>query len=68
MRLRIAACAFTLLIGLGIVGLVSAEESGNWFTRMLPWSSAKSEPAKSEPAHTGSLPAIVGRKQAGASR
>lgn len=57
MRLRITACALTLLVGLGIVGLVSAEESGNWFTRMLPWSSGKGDPAKT-PAVRNDMPPV----------
>lgn len=47
MRLRIAA--LTLVFGLGIVGIVSAEEAGNWFTRLLAPSAEKSQrgaPAK----------------------
>ena len=45
MRARVAV--FTLAIGLGIVGLGSAEESGNWFTRMFTPTPAKKEAEKS---------------------
>ena len=43
--MRLKVMAFTLAFGLGVVGLVSAQESGNWFTRMLT-PAAKVEPAK----------------------
>jgi hypothetical protein len=43
MRLRVAA--FTLAFGLGVVGLVSAQESGTWFTRWFT-PAAKTESAK----------------------
>lgn len=39
----------TLAFGLGVIGLASAQESGNWFTRMLP--GAKAEAAKKADAH-----------------
>lgn len=35
MRSRMAAFALTLMVGLGGVGLVSADESGSWFTRIF---------------------------------
>lgn len=46
MRLRIAAFALALLTGLGMVGIVSADESGNWFTRLFTPTNAKTEAAK----------------------
>ena len=48
--MRLRNLALTVLFGLGVCGFVSAEESGNWFTRMFSRSSEKSEPAKDEPA------------------
>src|SRR5258708_37816777 len=47
MRARIAA--LSLALALGAVGIVSAEESGNWFTRMFTSSAEKKinvDPAK----------------------
>lgn len=35
MRSRMAAFALTLMVGLGGVGLVSADDSGSWFTRIF---------------------------------
>ena len=55
MRLRIAA--LTLVFGLTVAGMVCAEESGNWFTRLFTPSAekadkddAKKDDAKSDPA------------------
>ena len=48
--MRLRNLALTVLFGLGVCGFVSAEESGNWFTRLFNRSSEKSEPAKVEPA------------------
>ena len=63
MRLRVAA--FTLVLGLGVVGLVSAQESGNWFTRWFT-PAAKTEPAKNADAKSETPPsaAISRLKQA----
>jgi len=41
MRLRIVA--LTLMFGLGISGLVSAQESGNWFSRWFSSSAEKKD-------------------------
>jgi hypothetical protein len=50
--MRLRNLALTMLFGLGVCGLVSAEESGSWFTRLNPFnrSTEKSESAKVEPA------------------
>ena len=48
--MRLRNLALTVLFGLGICGFVSAEESGNWFTRLFNRPTEKSTPAKVEPA------------------
>ncbi len=57
MRWRIAACAATLLIGLGIAGLVSAEESSSWWPRWLTSATAKSD--KKDSAKSSDMPPMV---------
>jgi hypothetical protein len=57
--MRLRNLALTVLFGLGVCGFVSAEESGNWFTRLFNRPADKSEPAKIEPvkdAPKGVLP------------
>lgn len=48
--MRLRNLALTVLFGLGVCGFASAEESGNWFTRLFNRSAEKSTPAKVEPA------------------
>ncbi len=43
--MRLGIAALTLTVGLGFVGMASAEESGNWFTRLFT-SANKTESAK----------------------
>ena len=50
--MRLRNLALTVLFGLGVCGFVSAEESGNWFTRLFNRSAEKSEPDKTELAKT----------------
>jgi hypothetical protein len=57
--MRLRNLALTVLFGLGVCGIASAEESGNWFTNLFTRRTEKtetakadankSEPAKSEP-------------------
>jgi len=56
--MRLRNLALTVLFGLGVCGFVSAEESGNWFTRLFNRSSEKIEPAKVEPAKSALKPAL----------
>lgn len=49
--MRLKAAALALVLGLGIVGLASAQESGNWFTRMFT-PTPKTEPAKKSDVKT----------------
>ena len=44
--MRLSTAALTLAIGLGFVGMASAQESGNWFTRLLPFGGDKADSAK----------------------
>ena len=62
MRLRIAA--LTMAIGLGIVGITSAEEPGNWFTRLFTPSPEKKDIAKLLDASMPPSAASNRRKQA----
>jgi hypothetical protein len=43
--MRPGAAALTLTLALGFAGLASAEESGNWFTRLFTATPEKIEPA-----------------------
>jgi hypothetical protein len=43
--MRLGAAALTLTLALGFAGLASAEESGNWFTRLFTATPEKTEPA-----------------------
>jgi hypothetical protein len=45
--MRLRNLALTVLFGLGVCGFVSAEESGNWFTRMFSRSAEKTESGES---------------------
>jgi len=49
--MRLGTAALTLAFGLGVVGLASAQESGNWFTRMFS-PGDKAAPAKKLDAKT----------------
>ena len=44
--MRLGTAALTLAFSLGVVGLASAEESGNWFTRLFSPAAEKTAPAK----------------------
>ncbi|MBI2805159.1 MAG: hypothetical protein HYX68_09305 [Planctomycetes bacterium] len=46
--MRLGTAALTLAFGLGIVELVSAQESGNWFTRMFTPATKTSAAKKTE--------------------
>ena len=41
--MRRGTMALTLVVGLGVVGIVSADESGNWFSRMFAFSGEKTD-------------------------
>jgi len=43
--MRLGGAALTLTLALGFAGLASAEESGNWFTRLFTATPEKTEPA-----------------------
>ena len=45
--MRRGTLILTLAFGLGVVGLVSADEGGNWFTRLFTTSAEKSEKPES---------------------
>jgi hypothetical protein len=51
--MRRGTVALTLAFGLGVCGMLSAEESGNWFTRLFTRSSDKDAPTKSSAAKDG---------------
>ena len=44
--MRLGTAALTLAFSLGVVGLASAEESGNWFTRLFSPAAEKTDAAK----------------------
>ena len=44
--MRLGTAALTLAFSLGVVGLASAEESGNWFTRLFSPAVEKTESPK----------------------
>jgi hypothetical protein len=74
MRARIVA--LTLAVALGIVGIVSAEESGNWFTRLFTSSTdkkvnvdpAKAKDVKSETTNMPPRASAIRAKQANADK
>lgn len=53
--MRLGVAALTLAFGLGVVGMVSAQESGNWFTRMFTPAETKADLIKKADAKS-SLP------------
>jgi hypothetical protein len=44
--MRLGTAALTLTVALGFAGLATAEESGNWFTRLFTPTAEKTEPEK----------------------
>jgi hypothetical protein len=74
--MRARNVALTLALALGAVGIVSAEESGNWFTRLFTPSAEKKvnpDPAKvkevqSEPAPMPPSASKIRAKQANADK
>ncbi len=50
--MRLGTAVLALAVGLGVVGLASAQESGNWFTRLFTPAVEKNEPAKKIDATT----------------
>jgi hypothetical protein len=61
MRFGAATLTLTLALGLGVVGMASAQESGNWFTRLLS-PAEKVDPDKlADKADAPKIPPAVNR-------